>query len=48
MKSVVILPTVALIWIVGQFEPGVEKLLDQVQGPSIIYIKAIPQSGKIV
>lgn len=48
LKSVLSLPAAALIWIVGQFEPVVKKLLDQVQGTGIIYFKAFAQSGKCV
>jgi hypothetical protein len=40
LQSVLSLPTAALIWIVGQFEPVVKKLLDQVQGSGIIFFKA--------
>jgi hypothetical protein len=46
LKSVLSLPTAALIQIVGQFEPVVKKLLDQVQGSSIFFFKAFTQSGK--
>lgn len=48
LKSVLSLPTAALIWIVGQFEPVVEKLFDQVWGSGIIYFKAFAQPGKTV
>jgi hypothetical protein len=48
LKSVLSLPTAALIWIVSQFEPVVKKLLDQVRGSGIIYFKAFALSGKTV
>lgn len=48
LKSVVVLSTAVLIWIVGQFEPVVKKLLDQVQGLGIIYFKTLVRFGKLV
>jgi hypothetical protein len=48
LKSVLSLPTVALIRIVCQFEPVVKKLLDQVQSSGIIFFEAFAPSGKTV